>query len=540
MLLPTPVNGVNTRTVVPAGVRTVALCALAIVLAHPSPRAQAAQQRAEAQSPETIELLRGRSQHVTAPWQVMGASLTDADVADVQVLTPELLLVSGKSVGSTDLLVWGEGGRTRSWQVSVRTDLEALHQELSRLFPDARLELSQSHDVTVVSGILPRAEQAQQMHAWLDGLELNFVDMTSLAGVQQVQLKVRMAEVSRTAIRALGINALGGGDDFFFGSTIGPAGGGPIQPVNIGPPENASALGNVPFEFNSDVNVSPGVTLFAGFPNSDLQIFVQALADDQYLRILAEPNLVALSGEQAKFLAGGEIPIPVVQGSTSGAGTSISIEYKPFGIGLQFKPIVLGDGAIRLQIASEVSDLTDVGSVQIEGFKIPALVTRKAETTLEMKSGQTFAMAGLLSASTNAQSSRVPGLGDLPLIGALFRSVRYRGGDTELILLVTAVLVEPLSETVLPPLPGEEHVSPSDWELYGESRLEGRPPPRTTQEDATWFKKHGFHRLKGPGAWATHEHGPAHSRAKPNQRNAAASSSAAAPQSGDPAPTAQD
>lgn len=475
--------------------------------------ALALQEPAAAQATATIDLVRGRSQSITPPWPVKGASLTDPEVADVQILTPELVLVSGKAVGSTDVLIWSERGETRAWQVSVRADVAALQTELARLFPDARLQLSQSHDVTIVSGVLPRAEQAQQLHAWLKELKLGYVDMTSLAGVQQVQLKVRMAEVSRTAIRALGVNALQGGDDFFFGSTIGPSGGGPIQPINIGPPEGASATDELPFEFNGDVNVTSGVTLFTGFPNSDLQVFFQALSENQYLRILAEPNLVALSGETAKFLAGGEIPIPVVQGATSGAGTSISIEYKPFGVSLQFKPIVLGDGTIRLQVASEVSDLTDMGAVRLEGFSIPALVTRKAETTLELKSGQTFAMAGLLNQATNGQASQIPGLGDLPLLGALFRSVRYRGGETELVMLVTAALVEPLSETVLLPLPGEEHVRPDDMELFGQGRLEGRAPPHASQADAAWFRKNGFHFLKGPVAWATHEQGPAHSTA---------------------------
>src|SRR6185503_13142243 len=215
--------------------------------------------------------------------------------------------------------------------------------------------------------------------------------------------------------------------------------------------------------------------LFANFPNSDLLFFVQALAENQYLRILAEPSLVAMSGEEASFLAGGEFPIPVVQGVNA---TSITVTYKEFGVRLRFRPTVLGDGAIRLHVAPEVSELTNAGSVTLQGFNIPGLLTRRAETTLELNSGQTFGMAGLISQSTQARTSRVPHIGDLPVLGALFRSVRYQSGDTELVLLVTASLVEPLSVANMPPTPGITHSDPNDWELYAMGKIEGKAPAR--------------------------------------------------------------
>ena len=206
---------------------------------------------------------------------------------------------------------------------------------------------------------------------------------------------------------------------------------------------------------------------------------MQALAENQYLRVLAEPSLVALSGEEANFLAGGEFPIPVVQGAgVSTSGTSLSIEYKKFGVQLKFRPTVAGDGTIRLHVAPEVSELSNIGAIVLQGFSIPGLLTRRAETTVELKSGQTFGMAGLISQSTQARSSRVPGLGDLPVLGALFRSVRYQQGDTELVVLVTASLVEPLSLAERPPVPAEFHVVPNDWEVYSLGRVEGRGPAR--------------------------------------------------------------
>jgi pilus assembly protein CpaC len=250
------------------------------------------------------------------------------------------------------------------------------------------------------------------------------------------------------------------------------------------------------------VSVPPSATLFAGFPSSDLQVFVQALAENQYLRILAEPTLTALSGEEATFLAGGEFPIPVVQGG-GGVGTnlSITIEYKEFGVRLRFRPTVLGDGTIRLHVGPEVSDLSDQGAVEIQGFRIPSLITRRAETTLELKSGQTFAMAGLLNDRNLARSSRVPALGDVPVLGALFRSVRYEQGETELVVLVTTNLVEPLSVVCPPPVPGVTDSVPNDWEVYMEGRTEGHKLPCISESDAEWLRELGFDELVGPGAW---------------------------------------
>jgi pilus assembly protein CpaC len=240
-----------------------------------------------------------------------------------------------------------------------------------------------------------------------------------------------------------------------------------------------------------------------------MEFFIQALAENQYLRVLAEPNLVALSGEEASFLAGGEYPIPVVQGS-SGGSTSVTIEYKQFGVQLRFRPTVLGDGRIRIFVAPEVSELSDVGAVVIQGFRIPSLATRKSSATLELKSGQTFGMAGLLSRSSAGTASRIPGIGDIPVLGALFRSVRYTSGETELVVLVTANLVEPLNTT--PAVPGFGHKDPNDWELYGCAQLEGAGAARISASDAKWLKETGITRLKGPGAWATYEGPASHSQ----------------------------
>ena len=455
---------------------------------------------------ESLSIVVGRSYTYESPWSIAGVSLTDPVVADVQVLTPQLALFTGTQPGVTDALVWGETGESRAIRIEVVVDVDPIAADLRTLFPGADLTVASSRNGLVVSGELARAEDAPRLRGYLDGLGFTALDSTRLPGVQQVQVKVKIAEVSRTALRALGANAFISDDDFFGGSVIGPSSGGPLNPISIGPPEGASGAGDTPFVFTDDVAVSPAVTLFGGFPSENVEFFVQALVENQYMRVLAEPTLVALSGEEASFLAGGEFPIPVVQGAGGGnGGTSITIEFKEFGVGLRFRPIVLGDGEIQLSVFSEVSDISDIGSIQIVGFQVPAITTRRAETTLELATGQTFAIAGLLRETVNAQHSRIPGLGSLPILGALFRSVRYRTGETELVVLVTASLVEPMSEVVYAPLPGEEHMEPSDWELYVNGHLEGKAPPRLDPQQAQWLRDHGLDHLEGPGAWAVHD-----------------------------------
>lgn len=449
-------------------------------------------------NPEVITFIVGESTIVKAPWPTTRVAVTDPTIANVEVLTPEQVLLQGIKVGSTDLIVWSEDeSQVQQWKVQVRLDTARFKEKLDELFPDASLQVSESGETLIVTGLLRSSEQAEQLHDFLGKSGTTYVDMTSVAGVQQVLLEVRVAEASRSALRSLGINIFHTDDDFFGGSRLGTLGGG-----DIGVPEGVLVGDTMPFQLMSDVKPSAAVTIFAGVPRADFEIFIQALAENQYMRLLANPTLVALSGEEASFLAGGEFPIPVVQGSGgAGASNSVTIQYKEYGVRVTFRPVVLGDGTIRLNTAPEVSNLSDVGAVTISGFRVPALVSRKAETTLELNSGQTFAMAGLLQNTTEAINSRVPGLGDLPILGPLFRSVRYQKKETELVILVTASLVEPMSLGEVPPLPGFLHSDPNDWEFYLEGRLEGKEPAKIGSHDAEWLKQMNLDRLIGPGAW---------------------------------------
>ena len=454
-----------------------------------------------ASSADSIAVATGQSRIIRTPWPATRVSVTDPAVADIEILTPDQVMVMGKKPGVTDVMIWNEKEQVWSSQVRVGTDVARMQADLEQLFPGSRLRVDEIRNVMVVSGQLRRLEETQSLRDFLQQSGIPYLDKTSVAGVQQVQIRVRVAEVSRSAIRTLGINTYYSGSDFFGGVQPGPANGGALNPnFSIGPDQFSSS-------------VSPSITIFGGIPDWDLNFFIQALAENQYLRLLAEPSLNCLSGEKANFLAGGEYPIPVVQGG-GGEGTSISVEYREFGVRLQFEPIVLGDNTIRMMVAPEVSELSDLGAVTIEGFRVPALAVRRANTTVELKSGQTFALAGLLSHRSDGRNSRIPGMGDLPIIGPLFRSVRYNSGETELVVLATAYLVEPIDEVGPLAVPGDLHVPPNDWELYAQGRLAGASRTRVPPPDAPWLKATGLDRLRGPGAWISHSQEPVPSYAR--------------------------
>jgi pilus assembly protein CpaC len=466
---------------------------------------------------EVITFLVGESTIVKAPWLTGRVAVTDPTIANVEVLTPQQVLLQGVKVGSTDLIVWSDDeSQIQRWKVQVKLDTARYKAKLEELFPDAEIEVTESGETLIIKGLLRNADQVVQLHNFLDKSKTTYVDMTSVAGSQQVQIEIRVAEVSRQALRALGFNAFHTDDDYFGATRIGS-----IFPVSIGPDSGQIPGDDTTFVFNQVPTAGSLVTVFAGFPRADFEFFLVALAENQYLRVLANPTLIALNGEEASFLAGGEFPVPVVQGS-GGTGNAITIQYKEYGVRVAFRPTVLGDGSIRLFVAPEVSERSSVEAVMIQGSVIPTLITRKSETTLELKSGQTFAMAGLLQNKTEAVNSRIPGLGDLPVLGPLFRSTRYQNNETELVILVTASLVEPMSLAEAPPVPGFLHSDPNDWEFYLEGRLEGKEPAKIHFRDAEWLKKMNLDLLKGPGAWDSYNKPISSSQADREPKPAAA------------------
>ena len=437
-------------------------------------------------SGECLNMEIGRSAALQTEWIITRVSVADPAVADVDIMDPNEVLVVSKSMGTTDLILWGEDGELWTCEVHVDIDPTRLDKDLSELFPNCKISVSRSEDVYFIKGIMQTADQIANLHKFLEVSGINFVDMTSLAGLHQVQLQVRVAEVNRGAIKSMTINALRGSDSAIVGSAVGSSGGGSFNPFSL----SQSTTGGSTSIFGSAGN-TPNTNLLVGLPRADLSFFVQALAENQYVNVLAEPTLVALSGEEANFLAGGEFPVPAQVDSNS---DKVSITFKEVGVRLTFRPEVLGDGTIRLKVDTEVSEISDFGAIEANGFSIPSVVTRRVDTTLEMKSEQTFTMAGLLNQSATVRNSRIPLLGDLPVIGSLFRSVNYQLGQTELVIMVTPSLVEPQSYANKPILPGEEFMGPSDWELMGL----GKMGQIETENDA-------LGELKGPGAWDSHQ-----------------------------------
>ncbi|MHC4552379.1 MAG: type II and III secretion system protein family protein [Planctomycetota bacterium] len=445
---------------------------------------------ATADGDRAITILHRQSEVINTPWKVVTVAITDPAIANVQVLTPEQILIQGLTIGTTDIILFNEDKtEILQKQVKVSLDVDTMQEALNQLFPASQLQVMQSGQSLVVKGHHKSASSAVQMTEFLDETEMTYMDMTDVSGVQQVQLQVRIAEVTKVALESLGVEWVQAGTDFQSG--IRP--GGPIADTYVG---GSGML--------TGIEIGSTATAFGIVTSADLAFFLEALAENQYLRLLANPTLIALSGEEAGFLAGGEFPVPVVQSSGTGAGgSSISIEYKEYGVRLKFKPIVLGDGTIRLYAAPEVSELDYANGTTVNGTAVPGVLARKAETTLELHSGQSFAMAGLLSNSITSTNSSIPGLGNLPVLGPLFRSVRYQNKETELVILVTANLVEPLNiDPKTAPLPGVLHETPDDWQIYIDGKMDGGDGMAKLNEiDAEWLKRLGLDELNGPGAW---------------------------------------
>jgi pilus assembly protein CpaC len=457
------------------------------------PSATTSSAAAVAEPQRVLPLYPGEARLIEAPWPVARVSVANPEVADVDVVNPQQVQLIGVAPGVTNLILWSKDERTWRARVEVEADLSKLEGQLKKMFPRSDLSVSQVGDVLAIKGTLPLAENAVQLRQFLTTAKIQHVDLTRVAGSQQVQLKVRIAEASRTALRQLSVDFAATDGTRFVGVNNGASG--TFSPTDP------------PFVLERSLPISATIFGRGTIQGNVFEYFIQALADNQYVRVLSEPTLVAYNGEEATFLVGGEVPIPI---SDLGEGTtSISIEYREYGIRLRFKPTVTGEGGIRLLVQPEVSQLTDVGAIEILGSRIPALITRRVSTTMELKDGQTFAIAGLLDNQVNAQNSRVPLLGDLPILGTLFRSVRYENKETELLVVVTASLAEAQS---LPmdsvPYPGMRHVAPNDWELYVNGALEGKIASQLPPVQAERMKQLGFDKLKGPGAWASYEPRP--------------------------------
>jgi pilus assembly protein CpaC len=412
-----------------------------------------------------IEVNKGRLVRLDQP--AASVFLADPEIADIQVKSPTLVYVFAKKAGETSLFAVDQNDELlANFRIAVTHNLSGLEQALRDYIPDAYIKASSLGDAVVLSGVVRSAQQAEDARSLasrLSGGDANVINRISVKGPNQINLRVRIAEISRTTVKQLGFNweGLFSAGSFAFGLATG---------TTVLTTSAAAATAATPRKFiiRNNVGGSSTDSVVGGFTkgNFDVNTVIDALESEGLITVLAEPNLTAMSGETASFLAGGEFPVPVPQDVNT-----ITIEFKKFGVGLAFTPTILNDGRINLRVRPEVSQLSSTGEVRINGFVIPALTTRRAETTVELGSGQSFAIGGLIQNNVAHDVRRYPGLGDLPILGALFRSDGFRRNETELVIVVTPYIVKPVSDSSMVSLPTDGLTVPSDAERLGRDPL---------------------------------------------------------------------
>jgi pilus assembly protein CpaC len=385
--------------------------------------------REPVERPTDIDLLVGRSTVLNVGSTISRVSLTVPDVADAMVTGPGQLLIHGKTPGTISLFVWDRGGSIKTYAVNVRRDLSILVEQMKQLFPAEHITVAGSGKDVVVSGTVSSKyviEKAADVAAGFVEKKENVVNLLKQQeGVasNQVLLRVRFAEVSRNALQELGASLFSDGNNGYNGRTTTQQFAAPFF-------DQKNPLQGKNLVFSDYLN------LFLFDTKNQIGAVVKAMQSKGIFQSLAEPNLIALNGKEASFLAGGEFPYPVPTGINQ-----VTIHFKEFGVRLTFTPTVLGGDLINLKIKPEVSSLDFNNAVTIEGFRVPALTTRRADTEVELRDGQTFAIAGLMNNVALSSMRKVPGLGDIPVLGYLFRSRAYQKDQTELVVMVTPTIL---------------------------------------------------------------------------------------------------
>jgi pilus assembly protein CpaC len=421
-------------------------------------------------APLAIGSGKGVMLHLPAP--AAAVFMADPDIADVHVPNPQSVFVLGKKAGTTTLYALGANNKTLLQRtVVVNTDVAYLHELLATRFPSLTLHVEAAPGSLMVSGQVPSAADAdavvQTLTPYLHDKE-SLINRLTVTHSVQVSLHVRITEVDRSVTQQFGVNwsTVGG----LWGNVIGGmiSGSGTLVPSAI---SSGTAGGG---SASSIASSGSAFSTLLGFQSgkSNIQALINALDQEGLITMLAEPNLTAMSGETASFLAGGEYPIPVAQ---SGSGGSVSVEFKQFGVSLNFTPTVLADNRISLKVNPEVSQIDSTVSVTSNGVTVPGLSVRRLSTTVELGSGQSFAIGGLLTSDSSDTLSALPGIGTLPVLGKLFSSRAYQDKKTELVVIVTPYLVNPTDGNRLR-TPLDTLIRPSGDIEYGYQRSLGLDP----------------------------------------------------------------
>jgi pilus assembly protein CpaC len=439
-----------------------------------APVAQApANQGQESSEPQTLHLLVGRSLVISSPSRIKRVSLADPEIAEAIVVSPTQVLVNGKKPGGVSLLLWDETDQSQAFEVSVDIDVLGLSQKIHEVFPAENVHIDTSKDVVIITGKISSAVVADKILEVVKGAAPKVTSMMQVPPplTGEILLQVRFAEVDRTALTQLGFNVFSTGLGKTIGSITTQQFGGTSTwniadtfPVK-GPQGNPSET------FSTSQTIANALNIFLFNPNIHLGTVIQALQSRNLLQILAEPNLMTESGKEANFLAGGEFPYPLVTSVGSGSPT-VSVQFKEFGIRLSFTPVLSADGTIHLKVKPEVSTLDFSNAVTVSGFTLPALSTRRVESEMSLADGQTFAIAGLVDNRVTEILSKVPGIGDIPILGKLFQSKSLNKSKNELLVIVTPHVVHPLNPDQVPhgpnfPQPFLDQVTPAQTNVPG-------------------------------------------------------------------------
>jgi pilus assembly protein CpaC len=387
-----------------------------------------------------INVLVGQSRVINFDRPIGRFSISNPEIAEAVMVRPDQVLVNGKAFGQVNFIAWEKSdSKFIVFDVFVRANLSLIDSQIRALFPRDDIRLSQANGSVVLSGTVTDPQNAVQADSVVQAAGFKTVNMLTspVKNATQVQLQIRVAEVSRNKLRELGSS---------FAYQGSPGAGGFIS--GGGPASMSDTLGGVMTQtFSSAMNVF----LMGG----NTLNMIRAMQTNGALRALAEPNLIAMDGQVASFLAGGEFPIPIIQsGGSGGGGNAVTIQFKEYGVRLNFKPTIIDEDHIRLELEPEVSTIDFANGVRFQGFVVPALRTRRARTGVELRDGQSFALAGLLDNSESRSLSKVPVIGDIPILGNLFKSTQFQKQETELVFIVTADLVKPVNRDDLPNMRG--------------------------------------------------------------------------------------
>jgi len=430
-----PVPSSQTASQTPGGAATTAL---------PPP--------SETQGSAPLRVMVGKSLLINTTERLKRVSVTDPNVADALVVTPTQILVHGRAPGEVSLLIWDELERSRSFDLRVDVDVSAAAEEERRIFPDEQITVTPSRSAIVLSGHVSTEDTAKRAGMIADAYSKNVVNVLTFGpvGAQEVLLEVKFAEVDRSAIAQLGVNFFTPGTGNTAGTlTTGQFGGFQVSTTSSTTTTAGGSTTTATSAAPPRININDALNLFLFRTDINFGVVIKALQTKNLLQILAEPNLIAVNGKEASFLAGGEFPFPIVQ---PGAGfTAVSIQFKEFGVRLKFTPVIMPNGNIHLRVVPEVSTLDFANALTISGFTIPALSTRRADTEFELQDGQSFVIAGLMDNRVTNIVNKVPGLGDIPILGNFFKSTSKQKSNAELMVLCTARRISANAQAPPPP-----------------------------------------------------------------------------------------